>query len=280
METKFLFSIVFLNQLFLMSFYFPRKIANRIRYVLDTYPPSKFPKLYPMPIEYYEDKQRNYRIINWFILIAGLFLLNYMFINFPEDSHRERWDQALVFAFFMVQFFPVMLLEISSFSLYKIMRKSDSRTARKAELQRRRLFDFISPLLFGLVVFVYAAFVGFIIYFERFNYPWFAGFLNIVIITGTNLLFIGIAAWNMFGKKLDPYQSFEDRRRQISLSVKQLAIVSIGMTIYVAFTIVAHAYELRHLSSTFMSIYFQILVWIGLRTIQIDNINFEVYKED
>lgn len=280
METKFLFAIVFLNQLFIMSFYFPRKIANKIRFVFETYPPSKFPKLYPMPIEYYEDKHRNYKLMNWFILIAGLFLLSYMFIHFPEDSHRERWDQALIFAFFMIQFFPVLLLEIASFTLYKHMRKSDVRTERKAEIQPRRLFDFISPLLVGMAVFIYVAFVGFIIYFKQFDYPWFGGYINILIITGTNLLFIGIAAWIMFGKKLDPYQSFEDRRRQISFVVKQLALVSIGMTIYTAFTIVAHTFELRHYGSTFMSIYFQIIAVVGLRTIQIDNINFDVYKEE
>ncbi len=280
METKILFAIVFLNQLFLISFYFPRKIANRIRFVYDTYPPSKFPKLYPMPIEYYEDKQRNYKILNWFILVAGLFLVTYMFLNFPEDSYRKRWDQALVVAFFMVQFFPVLLLEIASFSLYKLMRKYDKRTERKAEIQPRRLFDFISPLLVGLVVSVYFAFVAFIVYFKQFDYPWFGGNMNIYLITGTNLFFIGIAAWNMFGKKLDPYQSFEDRRKQISLVVKQLAFISMGVTIYAAFTIGAHAFELRHFNSTFMSIYFQIIAILSLRSIHIENINFEVYKED
>jgi MFS family permease len=280
METKFLFAIVFLNQLFLMSFYFPKKIANRIQHVYSTYPPSKFPKLYPMPIEYYQDKQRNFRIINWFILIAGLFLLSYMFIYFPQDSHRERWDQALIGLFFMVQFSPVILLEIASFNLYKLMRKLDERTAKKAEFQPRRLFDFISPLLMGTTVLVYAAFVGFIFYFQRYDYPWFGGIMNIVIISGTNLLFIGMAVWHMFGKKLDPYQSFEDRRRQISFVIRQMAIVSIAMTIYAAFTIVAHTFEFRHFGSTFMSIYFQIIAVVGLRALQIDNINFDVYKED
>jgi hypothetical protein len=59
-----------------------------------------------------------------------------------------------------------------------------------------------------------------------------------------------------------------------------MAIVSIARTIYAAFTIVAHTFELRHFGSTFMSIYFQIIAVVGLRALQIDNINFDVYKED
>ena len=280
METKFLFITVVLSQLFLMSYYFPRKIANRIQYVLDTYPPSEFPKLYPKSIEYYTRIQRNYRILNTFILVLGAMLLGIVFSNFPEDSQRERWDQAIVLSFFMVQFIPILLLEISSFNIFRQMRKTDLRTTRKAELQPRRLFDFISPILFGVVVFVYVSFVVFILYFKRFDYPWFGGNLNIIIISGAYLFFSGIAAWNMFGKKLDPYQSNEDRRRQTSLIVKQLALISIGMTFYAIFTILAHTFEIRYLGSIFMSIYFQILAVFSFQFIQMEDINFEVYKEE
>ncbi|MBT3500963.1 MAG: hypothetical protein HOB40_10695 [Candidatus Marinimicrobia bacterium] len=280
METKFLFITVVLSQLFLMSYYFPRKIANRIQYILDSYPPSEFPKLYPKPIEYYTKKHRNYKILNLFILVLGLVLLGIVFRNFPEDSQRERWDQAIVLAFYMTQFFPLLLLEISSFSIFRHMRKIDSRTTRKAELQPRKLFDFISPILLGVVIFVYVSFVVFILYFNRFEYPWFGGYLNIVIISGGNLFFSGIAAWNMFGKKLDPYQSYEDRRRKISLIVKQMAYISIGVTVYGAFSIIAHTFEIRHFNSTFMSIYCQLIALVAFQALQIDNINFDVYKEE
>ena len=280
METKFLFIAIFLHQIFLISYYFPRKIANRIRYVFDTYPPSEFPKLYPRSIDYYERKNRNFRRMNVFISIMGLMLLINFFINFPYDSQRERWDQSIVNAFFMLQFLPLFLLELSSFKLFKLMRKSDIRTTKKAELKPRRLFDFISPLLMGSAVVVYLTFVGFIIYFNQFNYPWFGGYLNIGIISAGNLFFAGIAIWNMYGKKLDPYQSFEDRRRQISLIVKQMVYISIGVTVYGAFSIIVHTFELRHFNSTFMSVYLQIIAVASYQTLKIENINFDVYKEN
>ena len=64
------FHLVFLSQILLISFYYPRKILNRMRYVFETYPPSTYPKLYPKPIEYYTKAPRNYRSINLFILLA------------------------------------------------------------------------------------------------------------------------------------------------------------------------------------------------------------------
>jgi hypothetical protein len=203
--------------------------------------------------------------LNLFILALGLVLLGIVFANFPENSQRERWDQVIVFFIFMVQFFPMVLLEISSFNIFRQMRKTDSRTIRKtdsrtirkAELQPRRLFDFIPPILLGMVIFVYVAYIIFILYFKRFDYSWFGGNLNIIINTGANIFFSVIAAWNIYGKKLDPYQSFEDRRRQISLIISQLAFISIGMTLYSTFSIVAHAFELRYFEAIFMSIYFQ-----------------------
>ena len=280
METKLIFLVVFLSQIIILSYYYPRNTSSRIRKIIDKYPPDQYPKLYPMSADYYKKKLKHFEILNWVLIGLGLGLI-FMFIgNFPEDSHRERWDTMVTFAFFMAQFFPVLLLEISSFNILKEMRKGDKRSVRKAEILPRKIFDFISPLLLVGVVGVYIGFVVFIIYFNQLDYPWFGGYTNIWIISGGNIFFIGLIAWNLYGKKLDPYLRAEDRRKQLSLTIKQLATISIMMTIYAAFNIVAHAFELRHFTSTFMSIYFQLIGFISLNTLQLDDINFDVYKED
>ena len=79
-------------------------------YVLETYPPSTHPKLYPKPIEFYEKAQRNYRISNQFILVAGLILIA-MLLGKPRSG---EWDSNIVFTYFMVQFIPLMRLELWS----------------------------------------------------------------------------------------------------------------------------------------------------------------------
>jgi hypothetical protein len=186
-----------------------------MRYVFDTYPPSTYPKLYPKPIEYYEKKQRNYRTLNQFILLAGLILIGI------GISRSGEWDHAIAtwcILVFLVQVFPVLLLDISSIKCFKLMRDANSR--RKAELHPRRLFDFISPAMIGMAIFVYVAFILFVLYIRQFEFPWFGGYWNIFGVTAMNLFLAGMIFRNMYGKKLDPHQTYEDRKRKIEINVK------------------------------------------------------------
>ena len=277
MPDNILFYAVFLSQILLISFYFPRKMLKRISYVFATYPPSQYPRLYPEPIEYYEKAQRNYRNLNVAVLLVGLLLL----AVFLGDSRSGEWDMGnFVFPYFMIQFFPVMLLEIRSFKYYRLMRKADSRTTRKAELQPRRLFDFISPAMIGLALLVYFAFIALILYIRQFDFPWFGGYWNIVGVTAANVFFAAIVAWNMYGKKRDPYQAYEDRKRQIELVVQQMVFMSIAATTFMAIEVVLASLDLRDLQPTVMSLYFQLIAVNCLRALRIDNINFAVYKGD
>ena len=276
MPENLLFYVVFLGQILLISFYFPRKMLGQMRYVVETYPPSTHPKLYPQPIEFYEKAQRNYGITNQFILVAGLMLIAILLAT-PRSG---EWDSNIVFTYFMVQFIPLMRLELRSFKYFRLMRKADSRTTRKAELHPRRFFDFVSPTLIGLAIFVYVAFVLLILYVRQFEFPWFGGYWNIFGITAANLFFAGIVIWNLYGKKLDPYRAYEDRIRQIEITVKALVFVSIAATSFISIVVILAALELRNLQPMAQSLYFQLIAVISLRTYRIDNINFEVYKEE
>ncbi len=280
MQEHLLFHLAFLGQILLLSFYFPRKILERIKYVLETYPRSNYPKLYPKPLEHYERARRNYRLMNSIILFAGLILLAVL-LGYPRSG---KWDHAIATWYFMAQIFPILLIEIKSFQYYKLMRKANAGGRRKAELHPRRLFDFISPAMLGLTILVYFAFVGFIIYIDQFGFPWFGGYWNIVGITGINLFFTGIIGWHIYGQKMDPHQAFQDRRRQIELIAKSLVLVSIAATLKIAIVIGLAAFELRHLQPFVTSLYLQLIALLStgilLRYFRVEDINFEVYKED
>ena len=197
-------------------------------------------------------------------------------IGYPSSS---EWDvENIVFPYFFIQFFPLMLIEIESFKIYRLMREAS--TTRKAELHPRRLFDFITIKMIGIVMFVYFAFIAFIIYINQFEFTWFGGFGNLAAMTAMNLFFALIIIWNMYGKKQDPYQAYEDRRKQIELIVKQMFFISIVATLFIVISVILHALDLRHLNPIVMSLYFQLIAVIALRTLSIDSINFEVYKAD
>ena len=277
MPDQILFHLVFLGQVILISFYFPRKMLRRTEYVLKTYPPSSHPNLYPEPIEFYEKARRNYRNANVFILLVGLLLMAVLIGDLPSGE----WDVgSMVFPYFMLQFFPLMLIEVKSFKYYRLMRKTDSRATRRADLHPRRLFDFISPKVVGIAALVYFAFIGLILYVRQFDFPWFGGYWNIVGVTASNLFFAGIIAWNLYGRKQDPYQAYEDQKRQIELVAKQMVFMSIAATAFIAIEVILASLDLRDFQPTAQSLYFQLIAVICLRTLRIDNINFEVYKVD
>ena len=276
MQEYTLFYLVFFSQILLVSFYYPRRMYKRMRHVIDTYPPTSYPKLYPKPIEFYERGQRNYRNANLLITFVGLFILAALMSN-PHDGDVHN---AITMGYFMAQMLPVILLDLWSLKEFKLMRNAASRSTRKADLHRRRFFDFVSPIQFGVAVIVYITFVLLVIYFNQFGFEWFGGYWNVFGMTLMNTLFAVTLLWHMYGKKLNPHQAHEDRVVQIKSIAKLLIYTSIAATVFIAASISLSALEVRHLLPIFLSIYFQLLAMIGSQAYRINHSNFDVYKED
>ncbi|MCB0263289.1 MAG: hypothetical protein KDH95_16290 [Calditrichaeota bacterium] len=104
----------------------------------------------------------------------------------------------------------------------------------------------------------------------------------IAVLTCGNLFFAAIILWNIYGKKLDPYQSNKDRNCQISLTEKLLIFISIAATVFLMMSIILDVYYLDHLMPTFLSLYYVLLAIIRFQVLtpvlQIDDTDFEVYK--
>lgn len=282
MPNDILFYIVFLCQVVLISYYIPGKILERMKLVVEKYPPSSYPKLYPVSIEKIERGQRNFRNMNAVIFITGILLV--VAGIFTDYEVAGDWDNVLLNLFFFLQFSPMLVSEVLAFKYYKLMRNANSDTTRKAELRPRRLFDFVSPRLLGTGIFVYIAFILFA--FSAYPNQFYLGSKAtnmIAVLTCGNLFFAAIILWNIYGKKLDPYQANKDRNRQISLTVKSLIFISIAATVFLMISIIVDVFYLDHLIPTFLSMYYILLAIISFRTLipalQIDDTDFEVYKE-
>ncbi|MGH1365232.1 MAG: hypothetical protein ACRBF0_16850 [Calditrichia bacterium] len=274
MRLDILFGLIFLSQILLISYYLPGKLLKRIRAVFTNYPPEVYPRLYPKPISYYEMGMLRFKYMNGLILLIGMALL----VVFLGDSTNDDWG-GVVFGYFMIQFIPMALVEIYSFKYLKLLRENDSRSTRTANLQPRRLSDVLSPGLVGLAVIVYVAFIVLVVYVNQFGYPWFGGYANIAGITFANLLFTGIVLWNFYGERKNPYQASEDRMNQIKLLVKQVALISIAATLFVALNIFLKVFDLHHLNQIALSLYFQLIALFSFQGFFMDTINADVYKE-
>jgi hypothetical protein len=123
---------------------------------------------------------------------------------------------GMVTAYFMLQCFPIMLIAWFTIKFNKVHRRWLPEAKRKAILQRRGLFDFVSPLTVLLAILAYFQFVAFVFYVARHPFPGFGGpFLNIGILSLAYLLLGGFVMYFLNGRKIDPLQTHADRMRMI-----------------------------------------------------------------
>ncbi len=278
-----LFYPVFLSQILLISFYYPREIFNRLDEVFNNYSSDKYPRLYIKTPESYKKQLQKFKVINHLILIVGILLL--VTIGIGDYLTEGSINQNIPFLYFIIQVLPLMILEYKGFAYFKLMRKADLRTTRRAELNPRRLFNYISPAVLGFAIFLIISCI--LIYYSIFQFqfhPSNATFVITISLILSNLLYGGVIYWNIYGKKINPYQASNDRMNHIQLTVKSLIFMSIAASIFLIINGVVENYHLRYLESAIMSIYLQLIIFIGLgatlRSLRIENIDFEVYREN
>ena len=287
MSGNILFYIVFLSQIFLLSFYLPGKILSRMRSVLDTYPPEQYPKLYPKPVEFYQKGRWKFELANRIALILGfviLFLIVFVVdhANFADNGYISKvWPAA----YGMIQFLPLMYLELSEFSQFKLMRNANSATLRKAELQRRRLVGFVSPMVVGMAIVLIFASILFDLYVHDFVIQWGHDTVQrAIVLLITNLFLAAVGAWHLYGRKLDPHQALGDRAKQISVNLKSILLVSMAMSVFFMTTAAGDLIDMNFLDASLLSLFFQIIavlsIGLMLRSLRLEDIDFEVYKDD
>ena len=104
-----------------------------------------------------------------------------------------------------------------------------------------------------------------------------------LVLTATNLLFVLVGAWLLFGKKQDPYQAPQDRAKRITVGLVPLCWTSMAMSLFFMMQAADDVYSLDALDALLMSLYFQVLVFFSigyvLRRYPVQDIDFEVYKD-
>ena len=104
------------------------------------------------------------------------------------------------------------------------------------------------------------------------------------VLTATNLLLVGVGAFTLFTRTRDPHQSAADRVRKLSASLSSLLYCSMALSVFFVTAAADAVYDIDYLDAVVMSVYFQAVVWLSLgyvlRHVRIEDIDFEVYKND
>lgn len=254
----FVFALVFLGQVILISWIIPNKLIKRMRYVLDTCPESDYPKLYPKPYAQYQRWLDVFGIAN-----RVIFLLGFVVLYVALARNRGEISDVLPGVYFITQFIPLMAMELLEFGNFKAMRKKDVSGKRKAELHRRFLFRYVSPWLVVAAVLSYLAFVAAEIWMPNQRFEW-----DKVILLTMGVLFLAlIGAWALRGRKLDPHQDAADRAKQISTTLHAIGYLVTAACAFTLFKTVEDAYALASSDAIAMSIYLQLVALLSIGTV-------------
>ena len=275
MNIDLLLYIVLFSQIMFLSYYYPRRMLIRIHTIFKNYPPDEFPKLYPESIDKYKKSAKRYQVMNHLIMVLGVSLILWFYVT-PRTG---KWDQAIVFWYFMIQFIPNLGIELWSMKYHKAMRLLNQDAQKEAVLQPRRLTDFISREFLAIVLVIYVILVGYVAYLDQFNYPWFGGYFNILIISGIYLIFGLIIYKAMYGKVKNPHQSYEDRKTDIQTLVHQILSIAIAVMLYAMLQISLKVFGLESFKAISISLYFHVIGFLSMQWPRLDFINFDVYKD-
>lgn len=279
-----LFYLAFISQIYLLSYRFPRKLLARARHVYATYPPADYPKLYPgASADQFPHHMSLYGGLNHFTLFVGAALiLGALITGYQPQGNGEE----TIVAFYAIgQFFSLMLLSVWEFKNFKKMRDDHDNPVRTADLQPRRLFDFIAPGWVILAASLLLANLSFVFLSTDFSQGEISDFFwEIAGPILVNLYFLAFGTWFIYGRKLNPHQSPADRRKEITISVKAMVYSSIMISLFFMIDFAVKKYDVAYLQPIIWSLYFQLIGALSFSMILqpdlIKNMDFSVYKSN
>ena len=193
--------IVLVSQLYVLSYYYPKALADRMQYIINNHPANEYPKLYPSENGHEKAKEGlvKYKFITNLILVLGVALL--ISIPFTELTLEDSASAVFVVIFALVQTCPFFWIEISDLKQCSKMRAKIKTSKRVADLKPRRYFDYVSPVTFSIAVLLLIAYLVFNFYRNDFSLLG-DGMITFGALLVMHLFFAAVVYWVMRGQKL------------------------------------------------------------------------------
>lgn len=231
-------------QILAMSVLYPAWFTRYWRTQAASIPAERLAQLYP-DVDIDRVLRRfstRYRTLNTVIAVLGLVLLGWL----ARYMMRPGWDdgpvETLVSIYFFVQVLPLGLIVRAALKLNATLVDRLLERKRSASLERRGLFDFVSPFAVGLAVLCYlffAAFVAFVV--QQRQFAGFAGFgVNVGVVTLLYAINAFVVYVTLYGKKFHSFETHARRVHRIGLTVRSSVYSCIACVVFLTinFTLV------------------------------------------
>lgn len=238
------FLAVFPVQILAMSILYPARFSRYVRVQATSFPAERLAQLYP-DVDLDLARERfltRYRTVNAGIAVLGTLLLGWLF----SYMRREGWDEdpviGLISVYFLMQILPLVFVAWLGFRFNKVRTRSLLEAKRKATLERRGLFDFISPFIVFLALSSYFLFAVFVIYIQPEPFP---GFALIGVLTLCYALQAFVVYRALYGKRANPFETHARRVHTIGLTVKVCVYSCIVCVVFFSFTFTLDLLDLK-----------------------------------
>jgi hypothetical protein len=204
-----------------------------------------------------------YRAVNAGIAVLGLVLLGWLF----NHMRSPDWDvgpvSLLLRGYVVLQMVPLVLVSlVGGWAKRQALMRSPPEGRRTASLQRRGLFDFISPLTVSLAVAGYFLFAGFMIYLQQHPFPGFPGYRLLRTVTLVYALNAFGVYWVLYRRKRWPLETSAYRMHAVRVQVKIVIYASIAFIVFVSLNATLKLLDLERWAPFAMSVYLVIIMLI------------------
>jgi hypothetical protein len=260
------FLTAFTVQILVMSVLIPFWFIRYVRMVSGRIPAERLAQLYPnVDVGRAQDRfLSQYRALTIGVAVLGLLLLGWLFIYLQRPDWRVGRVDVLITIYFMAAYLlPLLLFAWVGVRFNKQHLRTVPNGKRTAVLQRRRLFDFVSPVGVGLAALLYFLFIAFVLYLRQHPFKGFAGLINIVAVTLVYALNAAVVYFMLYGAKKTPFVTQESRLQSMGLTVKSSVYSCIVIVVYLALNFSLRMFGLKSWEPFALSVFFTICALVA-----------------
>lgn len=261
------FLAMFTIQILAMSVLYPAWFIRYLRRQTASIPAERLALLHPgadldLALERFLTR---YRALNTGIAVLGLLLLGWLFSYMRRVDWHDGLVEVVVTVYSVVQaLLPLCLVAWRGVRFNRLDRRSLLEIKRKAILQRRGLFDFVSPFIVFLAGLSYFLFVAFVIYTQQHPFTESPGLIYIGGITLVYALQAFVVYTMLYGKKPNPFETRAGHVRTIGLVAKCCVYSCIACVVFFSLNLTLGLLNLHRWEPFALSVFLVITALLSL----------------
>ena len=258
------FLAMFPVQILAMSVLYPAWFIRYSRRQATSIPAERLAQLYPgVDLSLARESfLTRYRVLNAVIAVLGLLLLGWLFTYLRRPDWDDGLVQMLVTAYFLLQaIVPLAFLLWHGIRFDRAHKRPSPQRKRKASLEPRGLFDFVSPFVVFAAGSSYLLFAAFVVYlFQQHGNRGLAGLISLIAITLVYALNGFVVYSALYGKKANPFAQHADRVHTIGLIVKSSVFSCIACAVFLSLALL----DLQRWEPFALSVFFVVTALISI----------------